>query len=59
MAILEEEPEAVLAPEHVGECRAEVGFPRDARGLGGQPGEERIYQRAGEILADGTAMIGG
>ena len=58
-AIVEEEPEAVLASEHVGERHAEVGFARDARGLGGQPGEELIHQRAGEILADRAAMIGG
>ncbi len=59
MAILEEEPEAVLAPQHVGERRAEVGFARDTCGLGGQPCEELIHQRPGQVLTDGTAMIGG
>jgi hypothetical protein len=47
MAILKKEPEAVLASQHVGERRAEVGFARDACGLGGQPGEELIHQRSG------------
>ena len=57
MAILEEELEADLSPQHVGKRYTEVGFARDARGLGGQPGEELIYQRAGQFLADRPTML--
>src|SRR5690606_15436693 len=57
-AIVEEEPEAVLTTEHVGERLAKLGFARDARGLGGQPGEELVHQWAGHSLADCAAMIG-
>ncbi len=59
MAILKEQPEAVLASQHIGERRPEIGFPRGARGLGGQPVEELIHQRPGQVLTDGMAMIGG
>ena len=49
--------EAVLAAQHVGHGLAEVGFARDPCGLGGQPCEELIDQRAGQLLPDGSAVI--
>jgi hypothetical protein len=58
MAIVEEEPEAVLAPQHVGERCAKVGFPGDPCGLSRQPGEELVHQRAGHLLADRATVIG-
>ena len=58
-AILKEEPDAMLAPQQVCEALTEVGCPRDACGLGGQLGEDLIYQRSRQVLTDRTAMIGG
>jgi len=57
-AIVQEEPEAILAFEHIGHGHAEIGLARDARGLRGQPGEELIHQWAGQVLADSPAMFG-
>lgn len=56
--VVEEQPEAILAPQHIGHGLAEVGFARDAGGLGGQPCEELIDQRAGQLLSDCLAVIG-
>lgn len=54
--VLKEQPEAVLAAQHIGHGLAEVGFARYARGLGGQPGEELIDQRARQLLPDSATM---
>jgi hypothetical protein len=56
MAIVEEQPEAVLTFQHVGHGLTEVGFARDPRGLRLQPGEEFIDQRAGHFLPDSPAV---
>lgn len=55
--ILEEQPEAVLTFQHVGHGLTEVRFARHTRGLGRQPGEERIDQRARQLLPDSPATI--
>ena len=57
MAIFEEELEAASPPQHVGKRHTKFGFARDARSLGGQPGEELIHQRARQFLADRPTML--
>ncbi|MBA8821760.1 hypothetical protein FHW00_004118 [Ochrobactrum sp. P6BSIII] len=47
IAVVQEQPEAVLTSEHVVQCLAQVGFARDAHCLGREPGEEFIHQRLG------------
>ena len=57
-AVPEEEPEAVLPPEHVGQGLAEVGLARAPGGLSGEPGEEAVDQGPGPLLPDRAAQIG-
>lgn len=56
-AVPEEEPKAVLAPEHVGQRLTEVGLPRDTGSLRLEPGEEVIDQGPGLLLPDRAAQI--
>jgi hypothetical protein len=56
-AIFEEQPEAVLTFQHIGQRLTEVRFARHARDLGRQLGEELIDQRARQVMLDSPAMI--
>ena len=59
MPVLEEQPEAGLTLQHVGKRQSQLRLARHTRGLGREPVEEGIDQRAGHILADGAAVIRG
>ncbi len=47
----------ILTFQHVSHGLAEVGLARDALGLGRQPGEELIDQRARPFLPDSPTTI--
>ena len=45
MAVVQEQSEALLTPDHVGQRLSQLGFARDAGGLRSQPGEEVVDKR--------------
>src|SRR5690606_30018412 len=57
MAVIKEQPEAVLTPEHIGKRLTQIGFTRDALCLSHKPGKELIHQRPGHFLSHGAAMF--
>ena len=58
MAIVQEQTEALLTSQHVGQSFSQFGLARDTARLSVQPIKEFIDQRAGFLLPDRTPLRG-